>query len=123
MTAEPGSEHTHRIVDHALGSASKSQRAVALVHVHGGGRDVADDGRLGVTTQGGLQDASQLAVAVRDVATCSPDDRGRHSAVNCQGQVKCKGCRVLVSCRQKKSCGTPCPAMLGVRRFRGDAPC
>ena len=65
--------NTHRIVDHALGSAGKAQRAVALIHVHGGRRDVADDGRLGIATQGGLQDASQLAVAVGDVATCSPE--------------------------------------------------
>jgi len=38
--------------------------------VQGGRGDVADDGCFGVTTQGRLQDAGELAVPVRDVSTC-----------------------------------------------------
>jgi len=61
-----------RVVDDALGAAGEAQRAVALIGVDERGRDGAYDGRLGVAAQRGLQDARQLAVAVRDVPAYAP---------------------------------------------------
>jgi hypothetical protein len=43
---------------------------VCLLHMHDSGGAGADDGGLGVAAEGRLQDASQLGVAVRDVAAC-----------------------------------------------------
>ena len=66
----------HGIVDHALGAAGEAQRVARLVRMDGCGGDVADDGRLGVAAQGGLQDACQLGVPVRDVAPCGAPSKG-----------------------------------------------
>ena len=73
-----------RVVDDALGAAGKAQRGVRLVGVHGRGRDGADDGRLDVAAERGLQDARQLGVAVGDVPACAQAQRGRMLAGSAQ---------------------------------------
>ena len=59
------------VVDDALGARGEAQRGVGFVHVRRGGRDVADDGGLGVAAKRRLQDARQLAVPVRDMTACN----------------------------------------------------
>ena len=64
------------IVDHTLGAAGEAQSVARLVGMHGCGGDVADDGRLGIAAQAGLQDARELGVPVGDVASCMPGRPG-----------------------------------------------
>ena len=43
--------------------------------MHQRGGDGTDDGRLGIATQGGLEDAGELGVSVGDVAAYNNDGR------------------------------------------------